>query len=136
MNRGMMKMNRPEFEYKAPPVRTNQLNTPVRFFRTVKNTGPEPGRGQTEQIFECLGLVYDPSTKDRTVLTAHESKYGATVKIRDAFGEFDPITKDTVVIDDRRYLDTTGQPIVWDIIQVAPDLENNQFVKIVLGVTK
>ncbi|MDV2576902.1 hypothetical protein RYX41_11545 [Lactiplantibacillus plantarum] len=70
------------------------------------------------------------------MLTAHESKYGATVKIRDAFGEFDPTTKDTVVIDDRRYLDATGQPIVWDVIQVAPDLENNQFVKIVLGVTK
>ncbi|WP_423771506.1 hypothetical protein [Lactiplantibacillus plantarum] len=132
----MMKMNRPKFEYNAPPIRTNQLNTPVRFFRTVKNLGPEPGRGQTEQVFECLGLAYDPSTKDREVLNVNEAKYGVTIKIRDTFGEFDPTTKDTVVIDDRRYLDATGQPIVWDVIQVAPDLENNAFVKIVLGVTK
>lgn len=82
--------------------------------------GPEPGRGQTEQAFECLGLAYDPSTKDREVLNVNEAKYGVTIKIRDTFGEFDPTTKDTVVIDDRRYLDATGQPIVWDVIQVAP----------------
>lgn len=129
-------MNRPEFEYKAPTIRTNQLNTLVRFFRTQKPIGPEPGRGQSELAFECMGLAYDPSTKDHTVLVDHEAKFGVTVKIRDTFGEFDPSTKDTVVIDDRRYVDAVGQPIVWNVVQVAPDLEHNQFVKIILGVTK
>lgn len=129
-------MNRPEFEYKAPTIKTSQLNTLVRFFRTQKPTGPEPGRGKTELVFECLGLAYDPSSKDHTVLVDHEAKYGVTVKIRDTFGEYDPSTTDTVQIDDRRYLDPSGQPIIWDVVQVAPDLEHNQYVKIILGVTK
>lgn len=129
-------MNRPEFEYKAPPIRTNQLNTPVSFFRVVENDGPEPGDSTTTQAFDCMCLAYEPSNKDRAVLNVNETKFGLTIKIRDTFGEYDPSNTDVVVVDDRRYLDANGQPIVWDIIEVSPDLENNQFVKIILGVTK
>jgi len=129
-------MNRPEFEYKAPPIRTNQLNTPVRFFHVVENDGPEPGESTTVPAFDCMCLAYEPSNKDRTVLNVAEAKLAVTIKIRDTFGEYDPVTSDVAVIDDRRYVDELGQPIVWDVVSVSPDLENNQFVKIILGVTK
>ncbi|VDG18309.1 gp8 protein [Lactobacillus plantarum JDM1] [Lactiplantibacillus mudanjiangensis] len=129
-------MNRPEFEYKAPPIKTSQFNTPVSFFRTVEDDGPEPGAGNTEQVFDCMCLAYEASNKDRAVLNVNEVKYGLTIKIWDTFGEYDPSTTDTAVLDDRRYLDVKGQPIIWDVISVAHDLENNRIVKIVLGVTR
>lgn len=128
-----MMAERPQYQFKKVVVNTGQLRTPIQFIRAAPNDGPEPGESGTELLFECLGLAYSPSAKDQDYLTSHGAKLGVTVKIRDTGGEYDPSTEHMAVIDDRRYY-KNGRPITWKIKQVAPDFEDNRFVKIVLGV--
>ncbi|MFC6170457.1 hypothetical protein [Loigolactobacillus jiayinensis] len=128
-----MMAERPQYQFKKIAVNTGQLRTPIRFIGAAPNDGPEPGESGTELLFECLGLAYSPSAKDQDYLTSHGAKLGVTIKIRDTAGEYDPSAEHMAVIDDRRYY-KNGRPITWKIKQVAPDFEDNRFVKIVLGV--
>lgn len=126
-------VERPKYQFKQVPVKSGQLRTPIKFIKAAPNDGPEPGESGTELLFECLCLVYSPSAKDQDYLTSHGTKLGATVKIRDTAGEYDPSTDHMAIIDDRRYY-KDKRPITWKVKQVAPDFEDNRFVKIVLGV--
>lgn len=115
-------------KYKPPKIGAGELRTPVSFLGYKPNDGPEPGEEVVENLFRCTCLAYNPSMKDLDILQAKDTKEGLTIKIRDLHQEYIPTNKHKVVIDDYRYKDK-----VWEIIDVAPDLENNSFVKIILG---
>lgn len=121
--------------YKKPTTSTGDLKTLVDFFYTVPS-GPEPTDSQGETLFTCLAQVYGSSMKDNSILETHGMKAGVTLKIRDTRGEFDPDNSMSVMIYDRRYLKDNGIPIIWNVVDVRPDFENDDYVVVVLGVVK
>lgn len=68
--------------------------------------------------------------KDREILDVDGTKEAITIKIRDPYTDYVANNKHKAVLDDYRYKNK-----VWDVIDVVPDLENNDFVKIILGVS-
>ena len=116
--------------YKRPEIVAGELNTPVTFFEYQPNDGPYPGEEVKTELYACTCLAYNPSSKDREILGAQEAKEGLTIKIRDPYTDYLPRNDHKVVLDDYRYKNK-----VWDVIDFAPDLENNQFLKIILGAT-
>ncbi|MDR2277232.1 phage head completion protein [Vagococcus fluvialis] len=117
-------------KYKPKEIVAGELNTPVSFFEFKPSDGPEPGEEEKEELYNCTCLVYNPSSKDRNILQSKGTKEAVTIKIRDPYTDYLPSNKHKVVLDDFRYKDK-----VWDIVDHAPDVENNDFVKIILGVT-
>lgn len=117
-------------KYKPKEIVAGELNTPVSFFEFKPSDGPEPGEEKKEELYNCTCLVYNPSSKDRDILQSKGTKEAVTIKIRDPYTDYLPSNKHKVVLDDFRYKDK-----VWDIVDHAPDIENNDFVKIILGVT-
>jgi hypothetical protein len=117
-------------KYTRPEIVAGDLNTPVTFFEVMPNKGPEPGEQESKKLFNCTCLVYSPSSKDRDILSGKGKKKAVTIKIRDPFADYLPDNGHKVVLDDYRYKDD-----VWDIVDFAPDIENNDFLKIILGVT-
>nr|DAR25540.1 MAG TPA: head closure knob [Caudoviricetes sp.] len=116
--------------YKPKKITAGALNTPVSFFEFKPSDGPEPGEEEKKELYDCTCLVYNPSSKDRDILQSKGTKEAVTIKIRDPFTDYLPSNKHKVVLDDFRYKDK-----VWDIVDHAPDVENNDFVKIILGIT-
>ncbi|WP_288746337.1 phage head-tail adapter protein [uncultured Enterococcus sp.] len=116
--------------YKKPEIVAGELNTPVTFFEFKAASGPDPGEVETQELYKCTCLAYNPSSKDLTIMDTKGTKDGITIKIRDPYTDYLPSNKHKVILDDFRYKDK-----MWDVIDVSPDLENNQFVKIILGVT-
>ncbi len=116
--------------YKKPEIVAGSLNIPVSFFEFAPTDGPDPNEEEFEKLYSCTCLAYNPSSKDREILSAKGTKEAITIKIRDPFEDYLPDNKHKVTLDDYRYRNK-----VWDIIDFAPDLENSQFVKIILGVT-
>ena len=116
--------------YKPKKITAGALNTPVSFFEFKPSNGPEPGDEKKETLYDCTALVYDPSIKDRDLLNGIGTKEAVTIKIRDPFIDYLPSNKHKAQLDDYRYKDK-----IWEIVDVAPDMENNDFVKIILGVT-
>lgn len=109
---------------------SGDLRTPVYFYEQTPNADGEPGEAPTLPIFMAWAQVYSASTKDNTILNAHEYTAGVTIKIRDTQGEFVPDpNKNSVYIDDYRYSNVED----WDIIDVRPDFEDDRFVVCVLG---
>ena len=117
-------------KYKPKEIVAGELNTPVSFFEFKPSDGPEPGEEKKEELYNCTCLVYNPSSKDRDILQSKGTKEAVTIKIRDPYTDYLPSNKHKVVLDDFRYKDK-----VWDIVDHAPDVENNDFVKIILGIT-
>ena len=117
-------------DYHKPEIVSGDLKTPVTFFKYVPKPGPEPGDDVKEPLFDCTALVYSPSMKDIGILTAKNTEEGVTIKIRDPHADYIPTNKHKVVIDDYRY-----SKKIWDVVNVSPDVENNAFIKIILGVT-
>ena len=117
-------------KYKPKEIVAGELNTPVSFFEFKPSDGPEPGEEKKEELYNCTCLVYNPSSKDRNILQSKGTEEAVTIKIRDPYTDYLPSNKHKVVLDDFRYKDK-----VWDIVDHAPDIENNDFVKIILGVT-
>ncbi|TFI67526.1 phage head-tail adapter protein [Carnobacterium divergens] len=117
-------------KYIRPKIVAGDLNTPVTFFEFKPSNGPEPGDEKKETLYDCTALVYDPSIKDRDLLNGIGTKEAVTIKIRDPFTDYLPSNKHKAQLDDYRYKDK-----IWEIVDVAPDMENNDFVKIILGVT-
>ena len=116
-------------KYKPPKTGAGELKTPVSFYVPINN-GPEPvpgGIGDPE--FECTAEVYKPSMKDLEVMKVNGVKNGMTIIIRDPLQEFQPQNDQRVKINDYRY---AGK--IWEVIEVRPDIQNNQFVTILLGV--
>lgn len=116
--------------YKPKKITAGELNTPVSFFEFKPSEGPEPGEEEKKELYSCTCLVYNPSSKDRDILQSKGTKEAVTIKIRDPYTDYLPNNKHKVILDDFRYKDK-----VWDIVDHAPDIENNDFVKIILGIT-
>lgn len=116
--------------YKKPEIVAGELNTPVTFFEFKPASGPDPGDVEKQELYKCTCLAYNPSSKDLTIMDTKGTKNGITIKIRDPYTDYLPSNKHKVILDDFRYKNK-----IWDVIDVSPDLENNQFVKIILGVT-
>lgn len=116
--------------YKRPQIVAGDLNTPVTFFEFKPGNGPDPGEVKKKVLYKCTALIYNPSMKDRDILNVAGTKEAVTLKIRDPFTDYLPTNKHKAEIEDYRYL---GK--VWEIVDVSPDLENNDFVKIILGVS-
>lgn len=116
--------------YKPKKIVAGVLNTPVSFFEFKPSDGPEPGEEEKKELYKCTCLVYNPSSKDRVILQSKGTKEAVTIKIRDPYTDYLPSNKHKVILDDFRYKDK-----VWDIVDHAPDVENNDFVKIILGIT-
>ncbi len=117
-------------KYKPKEIVAGELNTPVSFFEFKPSDGPEPGEEEKKELYNCTCLVYNPSSKDRDILSGKGTKEAVTIKIRDPYMDYLPSNKHKVILDDFRYKDK-----VWDIVDHAPDIENNDFVKIILGIT-
>ncbi|MHC5250441.1 phage head-tail adapter protein [Enterococcus sp. LJL90] len=116
-------------KYKRPEIVAGDLNTPVTFFGSAPNTGPEPGEAKKEKLYTCTCLVYNPSSKDRDILNGKGTKKAVTIKIRDPYMDYLPDNAHKVTLDDYRY-----KGIEWDIVDFSPDVERNEFIKIILGV--
>lgn len=114
--------------YKPPRIKTNDLRTLVTFFEYKPIKGPEPGEVEKQELHKCYAQLYNPSMKDLEILKAHDTTEGLTMKIRDTKGEYTPTNKHFVEIHDYRYKNK-----VWNILEVAYDLENNDFNKVTLG---
>lgn len=116
-------------KYEPPKVQSGSLRTPVVFFTTTPNNGPEQGADVKTIIHECFSEVYNPSMKDMEKLKTVNTKQAMTINIRDSKGEYVPTNKHSVEIQDYRYKD-----VVWNVIEVRPDFENNAFITLLLGV--
>lgn len=117
--------------YKKEKVTGGDLNTPVTFFSKNSDGGFFPGSDEKEKLYECFALIYNPSMKDLEVLNSKGTKEGLTLKIRDPHEEYVPSNKHLVVIDDYRY----GSKKEMQVLDVSPDVERNQFIKIIVGMT-
>ncbi|MFO1546674.1 phage head-tail adapter protein [Lactiplantibacillus plantarum] len=122
--------------YQRPQTTSGDLRIPIWFYTQAENSGPEPGETPKELIYQCLGQVYGSSNKDIEILKSHSVKRGVTIKIRDTRGGYLPVNSDTVVIDDYRYKNSNNGNLYWNIIDVRPDFESDQFIIIVLGVAQ
>lgn len=119
--------------YKRPTTSSGDLRTPIEFYRMTKNLDGEPGQMPTQPLFKCLAQVYGSSNKDTAILEAHGVKRGVTVKMRDTRGGYIPKNNDGVVVDDYRYKSANGDSIVWNVVDIRPDFEDDRFIVVVLG---
>lgn len=113
--------------YKPPKTGSGELRTFVNFYK-VKSNGPEPGQTGKTLLYKCTAEVYNPSMKDLEILKASSTKHGITIKIRDPLQDYQPSNKHIVVIDNFRY-----QNKEWNIKDVRPDVQNSDFIIVVLG---
>lgn len=118
-------------KYKKEKVTAGDLNTPVTFFVKDSDGGFFPGSDEKENVYECFALIYNPSMKDLEVLNSKGTKEGMTIKIRDPHEDYMPTNKHLVVIHDFRY----GPKKEMEIVDVSPDIEHNDFIKIIVGMT-
>lgn len=118
-------------KYKKPKITSGDLKTPVIFFAS-DSSSPEPNEQGINILYKCFAEIYNPSMKDMEIINSRQkaTKEAVTINIRDTKGEFLPTNKHKVQLDDYRYKDT-----VWEVIAVFPDVKNDAFVKIILGVT-
>lgn len=61
-------------KYERPEIVAGDLNTPVTFFEVKPNDGPEPGEQENKELYYCTCLVYNPSSKDRDILSGKGTK--------------------------------------------------------------
>lgn len=113
--------------YKPQETTSAKLKTPVEFFEK-SSSGPEPGKGDLNHLYTCTAEVYNPSMKDLEVMKVNGTEKGVTIKIRDPLTDYIPSNKHHVKINDFRYKDIT-----WNVTDVRPDIQNSQFIVILLG---
>lgn len=118
-----------EFKQRKPDTDSGRLRTPVTFLECGPRDGPEPGEIRKKILYSCFAEVYNPSMKDLSIMDTTGTREGATIKIRDAGTEYIPSNKHSVVLDDYRYRNK-----VFSVVDVRPDLTDNRFVVILLGV--
>jgi len=119
-----------KFKYKAPDTNAGALRTPVTFHEYGKGAGFDPVEVEKAELYDCFAEVYNPSMKDLQVMQTTGTKEAVTIRIRDTKGEYVPTNKHKVKVHDYRYL---GK--VFEIIEVRPDLQNNNFITILLGLS-
>lgn len=113
--------------YKPPKTGSGELRTFVNFYES-KSNGPEPGQSAKTSLYKCTAEVYNPSMKDLEVLKASGTEHGITIKIRDPLHDYQPSNKHIVIIDNFRYQDRE-----WNIKDARPDVQNSDFITLVLG---
>lgn len=116
--------------YKKPKTGAGELRTPVFFYILEPDMGPEPGEGKEKILHQCMCEAYNPSIKDLSILDTKGTKEAVTIRIRDPAGEYLPSNKHLAKLDDYRYV---GK--VFEVIDVRPDLKENRFITLLLGVT-
>lgn len=117
-------------DYKKPKTDTGKLRTPVSFYELTPSTGPEPGGEDKKILHQCMCEAYNPSMKDLSILDTKGTKEAVTIRIRDPGAEYLPTNKHSAELDDYRYREK-----VFSVIDVRPDLTENRFITILLGVT-
>lgn len=117
------------FKYRSPDTNSGKLRIPITFYRYGLGSGPEPVEEEKETLYECFCEAYNPSMKDLSIMEHKGTREAVTVKIRDTAGEYLPTNKHFAVLDDIRY---SGK--VLSVIDVRPDLVDNRFTVILLGV--
>lgn len=107
---------------------SQQLKVPVEFYQFIPKTGFEPGKKEEKILHSCLADIYSTTMKELEKIASlgKGEKRNVSLRIRDSLGEYDPKITHGVRIYDRRMVNTT-----WKIISVEPDLENNDFIKII-----
>lgn len=88
-------------------------------FTQIVNSGPYPGMGSKEPIFESWCEVYEPSTKDIQLGSLETSTVNVTVIFRSAFPEFVPDVGNTFTLNTGMYKGTE-----FNIRTVSPKDEN------------
>ncbi|MGY3766942.1 phage head-tail adapter protein [Vagococcus vulneris] len=114
--------------YKPKKITAGDLRTPVVFFEYQQTDEFEPTESKKEELFKCLALAYNPSMKDIELLKVSDTKEGLTIKIRDPKQSYQPMNNHMVEIHDYRY-----EGKVFNIVDVSYDMENNEFIKVILG---
>lgn len=118
--------------YKRQKVNSGDLNKFVTFYQQVPNDDGEPGDLPVKKVFEAWAQVYGASSKDQAYLSTKGKSEAVTIKIRNPGAEFVPeADQQQVYIDDYRY-----QNKIWDIKNVRPDFESDDFVIVVLQYAK
>ncbi|MCZ0717833.1 phage head-tail adapter protein [Aerococcus kribbianus] len=118
-------------QYKKPQTDIGELRTPIHFIE-LGQTGPKPTDKSEEVIqFYCFAEVYNPSFKDMEVMKTKGVEQGVTVKIRDPLGDYYPSNHHLVRINDRRFINK-----LWRIISIRPDIQNSDFIILVLAVNE
>lgn len=116
-------------KYKPPKTGAGELKTPVSFF-DKKSSGPDPNAPEElNETYKCTAEVYNPSMKDWEIMKVKGVKNGVTIIIRDPLMTYVPKNHHLVQISDFRY-----QGVTWEIVEIRPDIQNNQFITILLGV--
>jgi hypothetical protein len=116
-------------KYKRPQKDSKDLRIPVTFYKK-ESTGPEPNQKDTTFLYSCFAEAYNPSMKDMEILKAAGTKEGLTLRIRNALTDYVPSNRHFVEVDHYMY---KGK--VFNIVDVAPDLIENRFIKIVMRYT-
>lgn len=109
--------------------RTGKLNTIVEFWEYRPHSGPEPGEQEKKILYKARAEIYDPSMKDLEILNGKGTKKAITIVIRDPRGKYIPSNKHYVAMSDYRLNDQ------WNIVDIRPDISENRFLTILLGVT-
>lgn len=135
VQKAVILMSGPNYEFEKKSLRTSDFKTPVTFFAQGGNDSPEPDSSGKIEVFSCFCHAYSPSNKDLTVLDAHGVKRGITIDIPASHGEFIADNSMTAIISDFRYV-KDGQYIEWNVIDPRLDIEDNFADKIVLGVSE
>ncbi|KST92871.1 hypothetical protein [Lactococcus lactis] len=111
-------------------IKTNNgtMRTPVTFYGPGLDNSLDGRDGLGEKLYRAYAEVYNPSNKDRQVLTAKGVHRAVTVRIRDPLSSYQPENKQLAKIDDLRYSD-----IDWQVVDFHPDFQDRQFLVILLG---
>lgn len=127
-----------ENSFKQKKTGSGELRTPVSFYAYKPNDGPNPGEDELEKIFQCFCEAYSVSQKDIEILTTGRdelklthvnTKNAITIRIRDSFGEFYPSAENYAELHDYRFKD-----IRFNVVDVRPDLVENDFITVLLAV--
>ena len=120
--------NRPSYRYKKPESQNGDLRTPFTFYTSKVEEGVDGRDVSYKKAFYTMGQVYSPSFKDIEIATGKAMKAKMTLKIRDPLDDYQPDNRHFVEVEDLRL---KGKK--WQIIDVRPDYDNRDFLKVIIG---
>jgi hypothetical protein len=120
--------NRPSYRYKKPEAQNGDLRTPLTFYTSKVKEGVDGRDVSYKKAFYTMGQVYSPSFKDIEIATGKAMKAKMTLKIRDPLADYQPDNRHFVEVEDLRL---KGKK--WQIIDVRPDYDNRDFLKVIIG---
>ena len=111
-------------------IKTNNgtMRTSVSFFKSGIDTSLDGREEPAEKLYSAYSEIYNPSNKDRQILTSKGVHRAVTIRLRDPLTTYQPNSKHFAKIDDPRYSDKD-----WEIIDFHPDYQERQFLVILLG---